>query len=1078
MKIRTGNRLAFLAVSILSVACMIAVVSAGWRHRQLDRLNHTRHEATRIIYDIRTAMDSITEAARGYAITGDPLYRAEFERLRTEIMVQGDPESRYRALMGDLADELVLIQSSYRSLASLVDVMAVSIGDVDAGNPKAAFDRLFGPTFESYKSSFDHPISLASNQAERRMSDAINELTHLVETAQIVALATLLANIAVQFLLMFFYYKRRILVPLDSITRTAQRLFEGDKRATFDSLEKNPPAEILELLHILEDYRRAMRAEEEGRASLRALTESQNALIETIDAGIVVLADRRVMRHNRQFEIMFGFEPGSQGLKSTRSWYARQEDFDRVGREGYERMWAGEPYRFEAPMLRADGTEFWVRASARAINPDDRSRGIVSILQDITAEREAVRAIEDARRRAEDATRTKSDFLANMSHEIRTPMNAIIGMSHLALKADPPPRIREYLSKIQASSQLLLGIINDILDLSKIEAGKMVVEHIEFNLEQMLSGVTGLIAERAASKGLELILKVDQDIPRELVGDPLRIGQILINYATNAVKFTEKGQIGIEVGRIPGPAGGIGVEGSAIALRFAVKDTGIGLTDEQIARLFSSFEQADKSTTRQYGGTGLGLSISKKLAALMGGEVGVESVPGEGSTFWFTVRAETAVAKISHRLPDPDLRGCRVLVVDDNADARAVIAEMLGHMGFTAVTASSGMQALSILSTAAERNDPFDAVLLDWQMPSMDGIETARKIHERGLESVRKIAMITAYGREDLLKSASEAGIQDVIVKPINESTLFDSLMRIVGGVCKDRGSAEAPRAGEGAPAGAAPAAPSAAAAPSAPGAASLAGASILLVEDNEINREVATEMLAEEGIAVDVAENGQIAVDKVGAHAYDLVLMDLQMPVMDGLEATRAIRKLPNRRDLPIIAMTANAMSEDRERCIEAGMNDHIAKPIDPDALWSALAKWMRKAPADPLDALRLVPGLDVEAGLKFTLGKQALYLSIARTFASGAPAHLDAVREALAAGDHKAAERAAHTLKGMAATLGAERVRAGAAALETAIREIAESADKTAPTAPTRLMDEMAAPLAELAGAMLNALPPEAAR
>ncbi len=769
-----------------------------------------------------------------------------------------------------------------------------------------------------------------------------------------------------------------------------------------------------------------------AREALKSASEQQQAIFDTASSGIALIRDRIILRGNRRLHELFGWPEGALIGQATAVWYADDAANAAGGDPVYEQIWRGEISRRDQLLMRRDGSQFWARLTGVAVDVSDRGKGSVWVIDDITAERAALREMEKAQTLAEAAARMKSDFLANMSHEIRTPMNAIIGMAHLAMKTELSRRQRDYLTKIQSSSQHLLGIINDILDLSKIEAGKLVVESIDFDLDQVLDRVTGLIAEKAAAKHLELILEIDEQVPHSLIGDPLRVSQVLINYANNAIKFTERGDIALHVSVAQESA-------LEVVLTFAVSDTGIGLDEEQRSRLFQSFEQADASTTRKYGGTGLGLAISRQLAGLMGGEVGVDSEPGKGSTFWFTARFGRGAAKPRPLLPDPDLRGRRVLVIDDNEHAREVMGDLLRSMSFVVSSAASGRDGLVEIARAASAGESYEIVFLDWQMPGLDGIATAEEIRRDLPAAAPHLVMITAYGGGELMKAAHNLGITDVLIKPVTASLLFDTAMRVLGGV---------------------QAYPSRSADDYALGTdlSAITGARILLVEDNDLNQQVATELLQQAGFVVDVAENGAVALDRVsrqnGDAGYAIVLMDMQMPVMDGVTATREIRKLPEGARLPIVAMTANAMASDRDRCLEAGMNDHVAKPIDPNQLWLTLRRWIKpmrdatrpmSVPATYPDtasvtatriAMEPMVGLDVKVGLRHALGREALYLSLLRKFSDGQRDFPARLANALGMDDWRTAERLVHTLKGLCAQIGAQELRAMAESLEQCLK------------------------------------------
>lgn len=628
---------------------------------------------------------------------------------------------------------------------------------------------------------------------------------------------------------------------------------------------------------------------------------------------------------------------------------------------------------------------------------------------------------------AEAATRAKSEFLANMSHEIRTPMNAILGMSYLALHSGLAPHQLNYVQKVHSSAESLLGIINDILDFSKIEAGHLDMEHIAFDLGDVMDNLANLLSMKAEGKGLELLFRLPADLPSRLVGDPLRLGQVLLNLGNNAIKFTSAGEVVVAVHEVERSA-------DRVRLRFEMRDTGIGISADQQQRLFQPFSQADASTSRHFGGTGLGLAICRHLVALMGGEIGVDSAPGQGSCFHFSASFGLQVDAVVPRAPSAreSLRGARVLVVDDNASARELLGEMCSALGLRPQLADSADEALRLVSLADARDAPYELMLLDWKMPGTDGVECARRLAQMPRHHpTPTVLMLTAFSRDEVLRQLGERQLEvsATLVKPVTSSALFEACALALGvsGRPTTRGALRQ-EALQGRMV-------------------NLGGARVLLVEDNPINQELALELLTQAGMEVQVAGNGREALDMLARQHFDGVLMDCQMPEMDGYEATRALRRHVQWRDLPVIAMTANAMIGDRDKALAAGMNDHIVKPIKVDEMFATLARWVRppsNGRADDRPAAKgsfdALPGIDTHGALVRLDGDERLYRRLLGMFRDRESGFAGNFRAACAAGDMAQAARLAHDLKSVSGTLGAMPLCSAAEALELACRQGAQ--------------------------------------
>jgi len=774
---------------------------------------------------------------------------------------------------------------------------------------------------------------------------------------------------------------------------------------------------------------------EESERMIRMVTDHLPALVGYWDAG------RRCRFANRPYLEWLG-QRADQVIGRTVEELVERAQIDQV-RPHIDAVLRGEPQFFERRLQRS-GSATVIQAWGSYIPDFDgegRVRGFYMLHADITELKRTQSKLEEALQAAQAASAAKGAFLANISHEIRTPMNAIVGLARLLEEAGLGARERGYLARMQMASRTLLSMLGDVLDYSKVEAGGLVLEQTAFGIDEVLASVAALTAGGAWKRGIEPVFAVDAGVPQRLVGDPVRLEQVLLNLAGNAVKFTERGEVVVAIavaGRRP----------DAIALRFSVRDSGIGIAPEQQQRMFEAFSQADSSTSRKYGGTGLGLAISRRLVALMGGDLTVDSVPGAGATFGFSAWFGIAPAPATESpLPAPPLR---VLVADDNASSRAALAGALAGTGWHVDCAASGSEALALLRGAAAGGGTYQLAFIDGAMPDLDGaalIAEARA--DRAIAMPRCVLLAADAGDERGDALAAELGIDAVLGKPFTPGALRAVLATLLG------------------------TAPAAARAPER-GAlrARLAGLRVLLVEDNLLNQEVAQYVLAHAGAGVDFAVNGRAAIAMLEADGarYDAVLMDVQMPVMDGIAATAAIRAM-GMHALPIVAMSANAMDEDRGRALAAGMDDYVAKPIDVDELVATLARVTGRgeasAAATPALAVNAAPaaieGIDLDAALPRFGGSMARFTALFKRFAAAQAGTVQEARAQLAAGEYGAAARTVHRLRGVAANLGALEVARHALAFEGAAADEAAAGDGAVDeAAPARHLARLEAAMA----------------
>ncbi|QTA78328.1 Two component system response regulator/histidine kinase [Desulfonema limicola] len=815
-----------------------------------------------------------------------------------------------------------------------------------------------------------------------------------------------------------------------------------------DELEKRVQQRTAELAKANLELQTEIRERRQAEEALRGSEAKYRSIFENAAEGIFQTSPGgRLITANPAMAKMLGYESPEDIINNIDN-MRTQVYVDPQRRDNLKELMEKNGYvkNFEADYYKKDGSIINVCINGHLVRDEqDNSLYYEGMLEDITQKKRS-EELKIAKEAAEAATRAKSDFIANMSHEIRTPMNAIIGLTDLAIKNNMTAKHKDYLHKIHLSAHSLLGIINDILDFSKIEAGRLDLEYREFKISNVLDNISDMFSSRIAEKGIEMIMSVADNVPHILIGDSLRLSQVLINLANNALKFTEKGEVVIKISLFK-------QDKDQVRLKFHISDTGIGIHRKYLPDLFKSFTQADSSITRKYGGTGLGLTICRQLVLMMKGEIWAESEPGKGTDIYFTAVFDIKKDfKQNTRIPPLKIRGLRIMIIDNNETAREIYTEILNSLTYRVTPLGSGQEALKELKKESRGMDPYKLVITDWRMPGMDGIETLKAIKKDPDLGDIPVIMMTAFGREEIMLKAQEAGANAFLIKPVKQSLLFDTIINTFDNAGNqdpalnhflqpEENSLEQHR--------------------------QLQGVRILLVEDNIINQQVALEILQQAGIIVETADNGKQALTAVCSSPYDALLMDVQMPEMDGYEATRRIRNLDFKniadmpgdlstktldhklKNIPIIAMTAHAMKGDMEKCIDAGMNDYVTKPINTELLFSILEKWIKIKPDTKPDIkpdiktdtskkylfnINEIPGIDMESGLK-RINNPRILIKLIINFIKEHKSDAAAVRDMFQKGDTESALKKIHAIKGAAGNLSAQRLFKAAQDLENAV-------------------------------------------
>ncbi len=935
--------------------------------------------------------------------TGDPLNQSFFVAAERgdERLVVSYPSSQlhsvffpYPAELGNtgetfLADDGGYLVTRHKS-HEIHHISAPPIKACLAGKTREMFDQNYRDSEIIHGFRFVPELGSACIMAHITQAEAFAPLRQSQQRLFGVMLAFALLLIVAA-----IYLVRRVIQPVKELTRVASLIAAGNFQLQADETGSD------ELSHLATSFNIMTRSLVD-HAYQHTLSEARSqAILRTMREGLIHIDEHGViLLVNEATEQIFGY---SEAALVGRNIKILMPEPHSSAHDGYlaKYLSSRQPNilrrRVEVQGLRKDGSLFPMELAVNEM-VDDAGSTFIGTLRDVTEQRAMSAKLEAALAESQAATRAKGEFLANMSHEIRTPINAVLGFSHLCLNLDLPARVRDYLDKIQTSAQSLLGIINDVLDFSKMEVGKLQLETIPFSLGDVLNRTGALFSLKAREKGIELIIGAHPEINDNLTGDPLRLGQVLTNLLGNALKFTERGEISLTVEPVAS-------SDDKVTLRFKVTDTGLGMSEAQQAKLFVAFTQADSSTTRKYGGTGLGLAISKQLIENMGGHISVSSTPGQGSCFSFDACFGLAESTLAPE--EFALTGKKAIVVDDNPTMRLLLVRTVEKFGCRTIGVDSGAAALSAL----EQDRDYDFILMDWHLkdPEFDGLKTAHRIRELSIKT--PIILVTGDEPELARAKAGEYDIQCFITKPVSGPKLRSAMMSVLGHVRSDFVEKK-----------------------SVP---DLQGIRILLVDDNDFNRQVGRELIEISGAAVDTANDGEQALAAVTTGHYDLVLMDLQMPVMDGYTAAKILRL--DHPDIPVIALTAHALVEERNRVLASGMNDIITKPIVPDVLYKTLASHLKAGhnlqenivpstqPEQPLQ------GFDLEGALARVNGNRKMLDRFFKLFLERNAGNFDQISTAIAQNDVAAAQRLTHALKGVAGTIGAIDLQAAAAQLES---------------------------------------------